>query len=293
MNSPFAPFPIPAWSGALQAVDQSPSRLVGASKAGGHYTFPDPGIFVNQGSAAKYLESWLRVRDVWFMRVDKEPSLAMSNQTWRTFLANPDAPEKVETKAARRRQESVDMIMPKSDVYPEVKKRTNLMGPIIWQGKEYPPGVLPPDNVIREILWELYQVNFIHELLSLDRRACAELDLSNTAQLLERQNAIARCFPISSFRHVSIPLENCGLAADNLETRFGFITALILVMKSWKGDKPVIFGSPVDNFRNFSVQAVAHTENVVAKHYCQQFFNYFGRAAQVPHRLFAPIANDN
>jgi hypothetical protein len=28
-------------------------------------------------------------------------------------------------------------------------------------------------------------------------------------------------------------------------------------------------------------------EKVVAKYYCQQFFNYFGRAAQVPHRLFA------
>jgi hypothetical protein len=140
LNSPFAPFPISAWSGALQAVDQSPSRLVEPSKAGnhyGHYTFPDPGIFVNQTSAAKYLESWLRVRDVWFMRVDKELSLALSSQTWRTFLANPVAPEKVETKAARRRQESVDMILPKSDVYPEVKRRTSLMGPIVWQGKHH------------------------------------------------------------------------------------------------------------------------------------------------------------
>jgi hypothetical protein len=250
LNSTFAPFPVPAWSSALQAVDQSPSRLVEASKASnhyGHYTFPDPGIFVNQVSAAKYLESWLRVQDVWFMHMDKEPSLAMSNQTWRTFLANPNAPEKVETKAARCRQESMDMIMPKSDVYPEVKKQTNLMEPIVWQGKEYPPGVLPPDNVVREILWELYQMNFIHELLSLDRRACADLDLSNTTQLLERQNTISQCFPISSFRHVSIPSENDGLAADNLETRFGFITVLLLVMKSWKGDKPVIFGSPVEN----------------------------------------------
>jgi hypothetical protein len=225
------------------------------------------------------------------MRVDKEPSLAMSSQTWRTFLANPEAPEKVETKAARRRQESVDMIMPKSDMYPEVKKRTNLTGPIVWQGKEYPPGVLPPENVVREILWELYQVNFVHELLSLDRLACANLDLSNTAQLLERQNKIAQCFPLSSFRHVSIPSENDGLAADNLEMRLGSIIALILVMKSWKGDKPMIFYSSVDKFREFTVQAIAHTENVVAKHYCQEFFNYFGRAAQVPHRLFASIAN--
>ena len=53
------------------------------------------------------------------------------------------------------------------------------MGPIVWQGREYPVGELPPENVIREILWELYELNFIHELQSLDRRACDNLDLSN------------------------------------------------------------------------------------------------------------------
>jgi hypothetical protein len=28
-------------------------------------------------------------------------------------------------------------------------------------------------------------------------------------------------------------------------------------------------------------------EETVTKYYCQQFYNYFGRAAQIPHRLFA------
>ena len=30
-------------------------------------------------------------------------------------------------------------------------------------------------------------------------------------------------------------------------------------------------------------------ENVVAKYYCQQFFNYFGRAAQVLHRFLQRV----
>jgi hypothetical protein len=227
------------------------------------------------------------------MRVEKEPSLAMSNQNWRTFLSidfDIDALKK-ETKAARRRQDSLDLVMPKSDMYPKVELRSGLKGPVIWQGKEYLPGVLPPEDVVRQVLWELYEVNFIHELVSLDRRACANLDVSNTTQLLDRQMKIALCFPLTSFRHVSIPAKNHGLAANSLNERHLFIMALVLVMKSWKGDKPVIFDAPVDNFCNFTQQGREQLEKVVARYYCQQFFDYFGRAAQIPHRLFA--TNDN
>jgi hypothetical protein len=122
------------------------------------------------------------------------------------------------------------------------------MGPIVWQGREYPPGVLPPENVVREILWELYEVNFIHELLSLDRRACQDLDLSSPTQLFDRQTKISRCFFTSSFRHVSIPSENLGLADDDFDKRFGFVTALVFVMNSWKGDKPAILAGDLFDF---------------------------------------------
>ena len=139
----------------------------------GHYVFPDPGLFIHTATAVKYIESWLRVRDVWFMRVAKEPSLALSNQSWRTYLSiNSSVPGKGDTKAARRCQEVLYMLLPNPDMYPGVEKRSDFMGPIVWQGKEYPSGVLPPVNVLREILWELYEINFIHELQSLDHHAC-------------------------------------------------------------------------------------------------------------------------
>jgi len=91
------------------------------------------------------------------MRVAQESSLTLSNQSWRTFLSIDNTIlEKGETKAARRRQEVLDIILPKSDMYPRVEKQSGLTGPIVWQGKEYLSGVLPPENVVREILWELY-----------------------------------------------------------------------------------------------------------------------------------------
>jgi hypothetical protein len=308
LGSPFAPYSIPAWSAGLQAIDQSPSRLIEASKTFthyGHYTFPDPGLFItpvadkktagkktaDKKAPVQYIEPWLRLRDTWLMRLAKEPSLATSNQHWRTFLAaDLKAPVDGRTKAANRIRNTLDLIMPQSSTYSGVKMRTS-SGPLVWQDKEYPPGVLPPEGVIRQILWELYEVNFIHELVSLDRRACAELDLSDTAQLLDRQTKISRCFPIESFRHVTIPSRNCGLAADTLGERFPFIVALFLVMKSWRGDQPKNFEASEENVLNFSGHASSSFENLVAKYYCQQFFNHFGRAAQIPHRLFATKDN--
>ena len=97
------------------------------------------------------------------------------------------------------RQEVLDIILPKSDMYPGVEKQSGLMGPIVWQGKEYPLELLPPENVVHKILWKLYEVNFIHELQSLDHHACHNLDLSNTAQLFDRQIEISQCFHMSSF----------------------------------------------------------------------------------------------
>jgi len=159
------------------------------------------------------------------------------------------------------------------------------MGPIVWQDREYPPGALPPEKVVREILWELYELNFIHELQSLDCRACQNLDPSSASQLFDRQTLISQCFPTNSFRHVSIPTENCGLADDDLDKRFRFVTGLVFVMNSWKGDKPAILAGDLSDLQ-LTPDGATKLEKVVATYYCQQFFNYFGRAAQVPHRLF-------
>ena len=284
----YAPFLIPAWRAALQAVDQSPSRFIGSSQASGHYTFPDPGNFTNSATATKYLRSWLQIRDAWLMRVEMEPSLAMSNQTWRTFLAmDANASEKKDMKVARYYQESFNLLMPNSETYPDLKLRCS-MGPFVWQDKEYPAGELPPDDVVRQILWELYELNFIHELLSLDRRACANLDLSDVEKLLERQIKISQCFRFGSLRYISIPLQNEGLASDMLKWRHEFIKELILVMKLWRGENPMLINTVTNEQHcKFNQSAVKSVEKIVAGYYCQQFFNYFGQAAQVPHHLFA------
>ena len=305
LTGTFTPFTIPAWRAALRAVDRSPSRLVEKSKTSkhhGHYVFPDPGLLVTPATdekKAKFVEAWLRAREALLMRVMNEASVAMSGQSWRDFLATDLSTiseksftsEKKDTKAARRRQQILDMLTPRSYLFPDVKTRSTTGEPIIWQGKKYVPGILPADHIIREILWELYQLNFYYELLSLDRRACTNLITSDSVQLIDRQALISECFPVDPFKSTSLPTRNCGLAGNDVEERLPFVLALVRVMYSWKGDKPPVFQLAVQSFHEISASHATELEEAATTYYCQQFYNFFGRAALVPHRLFPTNIN--
>jgi hypothetical protein len=81
----------------------------------------------------------------------KEPSLALSNQSWHTFLSIDNTSLgnlKEETKAACCCKEVLDILLPNPDMYLRLEKQSSLTGPIVWQGREYPSGVLSPENVI-------------------------------------------------------------------------------------------------------------------------------------------------
>jgi len=297
LSSLLSPFPIHAWSAGLQAVNQSPSLLVETSKSSkhfGHYTFPDPGLFVSPAAdekKAKFVESWLRIRESWMMRLATETSLAMSAQSWRDLLAMDlsaiSIHEKSDTKAAKRRQQILALLTPKSEHF-RIKTRSTSGKPVIWQGDKYIPAVLPADHIVRGILWELYHLNFAYELLSLDRRACYNLNTSDDLQLMERQAMFLKCFPVNPFLSRSLPERNSGLAANEIEERLPFVLHLVRMMQSWKGDKPPVFNLAASSYQEIPRSEALGLEEAAAMFYCQQFFNYFGRAALVPHRLFMP-----
>ena len=283
LDSSLAPFPIPAWSIALQAVDRSlPFQQFG------HYTFPDPGLFAGTAKKTKFIETWLRAREAWIARVTHDGSLAMSNQSWRDLLATDlsSFSDKGDTKAVKRRKRVLDTLTPKSLSDPEVKVRSNIGEPFVWQGCSYPSGVLPADHVVQQILWELYELNFTHEFLSLDCRSCVDLDLLDGSKLFERQALISGCFAVGAFKYIPVPDRNRGLAADSLRDHLPHLIGMVLVMQSWKGIKPAAFNIANQSPPDISDQQAKELEDVVTKYYCQQFFNHFGRAAQVPHRLF-------
>jgi len=287
LQSRFAPFPIPAWSAALAAVDQS----VVVEFPNTNYAFPDPGLMVGPAKderKARFIETWVRSRDAWISSVALEGSLAMKAQHWREFLIidlNASEVTDTGTKSAKRRQHVRRVVKEKLSSNTVVVPRSTVGEAFVWQGRHYPPGDLPPENVVRQILWELYELNFAQEFVSLDRRACISLDMRDTEVLYARQSLISKCFISNSINYAPLPNTSCGLAAENILDRLPFLCRMVQVMGAWKGPKPAVF----DLVQHLPItDQVEGLEDAVTKYYCQQFFIYFGRAAQIPHRLFLP-----
>jgi hypothetical protein len=85
------------------------------------------------------------------MHLQNEPSLAMLSQHWHTFLAMDLSfleKDKGSTKAAKRCQDVLDMLVSKSSIYPKIQTQSTSKQLLVWQGKEYPSGVLPPEVVV-------------------------------------------------------------------------------------------------------------------------------------------------
>jgi hypothetical protein len=227
----------------------------------------------------------MQIRAVWIVRVVHE-GLSMSNQDWRDLLSADlnNLSGNGDTKAMARREKIRHKLEPMSSG-PGVRFRSTIGEPFVWQGRGYLPGVLPARDVVRQILWELYELNFTHEFISLDRRACETLDLTDNERLHERKYLISKCFVtgINTFKSAPLPKHNCGLAANDLRDRLPYLQEMVRLMMAWKGSKPTAFyraDLPLDDHQ------AKELEDIATKYYCQQFYDYFGRAAQVPHRLF-------
>lgn len=273
-------------------VNKDPDNIGPKFKHMGHYVFPDPGIFVTptlDERKASFIESWLRARPVWLLRVRTERSLSMSSQMWRDFLAT-DIYNTIDRKErnAKRRREILDRMVPPPGApgnIPVVKARGTQGEPMMWEGRPYPPGVLPSVKVVREILWELYHLNFAFEFIALDARMW-----KGSEDMTRKQRAVVIAMMIPDCP--AITTENVGLAAESIRDRMPHICRLAEFMLEWH-TSPHQFSAIVHQFRighlkNLPVERLAVIEDDVATFYTQTFFNVFGRAAQVPHRLYQP-----
>ncbi|KAF9034588.1 hypothetical protein BJ165DRAFT_1409882 [Panaeolus papilionaceus] len=290
LKHPFAPYSIPAWRDALAAVDYSPAKIVDKASAdhnSNQYVFPDPGLFLNSKHLDVYILNWLRLDRVWFHFVAENGTL--SPQDWRhlLFLDLSKPPPNGDSPVKKRCRE----------LYAKLQTRNNRFSAGVhlvdefskaptWNGQAVTAPI--PGRTVREIMWTLYEYNFTFELISLDRQACVELGPNPADQKLEeRERFIRACFAVARFKLPDINPENIGLASDKIEDRLPYIIALGKVVKSWTLDPDPVLLLCDRRQPELHIDQPRHhgLERVVAQLYCQTFWNYFGRAAQIPHHL--------
>lgn len=159
---------------------------------------------------------------------------------------------------------------------------------VFWQEHSIAPAAMEEtltDEIITEILWDLFEHNFCFELLALDRALVP--DQWASMKFLDRDALLRTVFfdcdeqPGGAYVVERLPLYNCGLAADDWLARRLFVDNLRVIMLLWPNATHSLPCGPLEYDENEFLRQ----EQSIAAFYCQSFFNVFGRAAIVPHGL--------
>ncbi|KAK6988493.1 hypothetical protein R3P38DRAFT_3332029 [Favolaschia claudopus] len=133
-------------------------------------------------------------------------------------------------------------------------------------------------HTAQEFLWEIAEINFRYEFLSLDVRASK----------LYRPDECRRCFAGDGL----LPTDFCegqrGLGAREPEDRLPYLLSMAHLMSSWSVPCQRPEGINTANARpmeEWNGHDVRQLERRVARYYTQSFYELFGRAAVVPMRL--------
>lgn len=263
------------------------------------YILPDPGLFAGVNSEEKqalFISNWLRHRPSLIFRLTS--SKPLSNQLWRDLLNSSlsrdlQKPTTPGTKA-NSRQNVIQTIL--ADCLQSENVKLNLQQPdtVFWQEQQLQLGPMPSTEISHEILWELFELNFRFEFLALDHCAHIPCSTSHSDSHIpqSREDLLLQCFPGAtlgaSLFHAPLHHSYLGLAAEGWRDRAPHIIAMKNVMKTWQGFSNACKDC-LDLVTDWDVLDYSETEIKVLEsslaHFYTQSFDFFGRAAIVPHCL--------
>jgi hypothetical protein len=267
------------WANALKTIDKS-RKLPGAS---GGYIFLDPGTIVGIQSVERrnlFLSNWLLYRHPFILRIASAQGTAIPSEVWRQMLALKH--DLVSQEQTGKAGDARNMLR---GFFEEAYVEFTLSPPttVIWRAQQRPLSDLEDTGLIKEILWEMYELNVRQELSALDRRAKLNLSSSFPNAGLNHE-CLRRCFPLrgaAPFLTVNFDDSDKGLAAASLENRAPHLIALKSLMLSWKGNERLADIADVTQ----SGQVTEEVEKKLIEFYVQSFFDHFGRPPLLPHRL--------
>lgn len=284
--SPLMPESIPVWSDALLSLSRVQEETPEGVNAG--YPLPDPGLFLapdSDATKAIYFSTWLKLRDIVTHRITAPQATLtpLSNKLWRSMLGMEKTAASSSSKEGLLRAQAITFLkdcLTRSNTSLDLNHLRSI--PAVWRGQELKCNQLPPPSVAKEILWELYELNFRLEFLALD----GHLSKSDKPAT-ERQILIdGHCWP-NNLVLPDIKLADKGVQARSPKERWNSLFGLHMVMSDWRGPRPPALrvSLPILDGSLGCEERLEQAEKSMAEFYTQSFLNVFGRAAIVPHRL--------
>ena len=103
---------------------------------------------------------------------------------------------------------------------------------ISWQGQTLSLTSVPPVQIVQEILWELYELNFWFEFMALERRAHVPPEGSDGPP---HEPLVLACFGGTSLAVTPIHSVREGLGEIDWRAQQSSIIAMQTVMETWRG----------------------------------------------------------
>jgi hypothetical protein len=272
-NNPIVPVPIISWASALTAVDPDDSRVDPRFRSphDRKYIFPEPGIFANANERrrATYFTTWLSIEPACIYRLYGSSSnvTPLSNQEWRDILIGPIASKTLTSKAARAREHARQLLGSALDDLDIQVNDVSASAATLQL----------TDSAAQKILWQLTELNFRFELLSLDKRAC-----SLARNDIQREDLLREGFKLQSLFVADAEQANSRLGSADWHERLPCLLTLRRMMMDWEGVKPAPLVSGISSIEEYGESDALRLEEAISGFYTDSFFRFFGRAPVIP-----------
>ncbi|THU82091.1 hypothetical protein K435DRAFT_872672 [Dendrothele bispora CBS 962.96] len=293
LDHPLNPPAVSAWGTALSEL--SPFHDVRVpEKLGTYLPLPESLLSSNSEQTQAYLiATWIKLRPLflWLLSNAGSNPLNLKGHQWRSILDLGHGLQYNEGSGTATSQKHKEMEKLLRQHLADRRHCVDLTletiptADVEWRGEALSQDRLPRPEVAREILWELYEINFRMELLMLDRTLLPQ------AEWGLRQNDLSDCWLGLPF-HVNLDNGGSGLGSPSFLQRLPYTRALYYVVRAWPGPKPdeISFPFPVQITDGSVTDAyferqVAVVEEALARFYVRTFFNTFARAPTIPHCL--------
>ncbi|KAL0571477.1 hypothetical protein V5O48_010491, partial [Marasmius crinis-equi] len=162
-----------------------------------------------------------------------------------------------------------------------------------WRDQRVPAGLLLNDaKMVKEIIWELFELNFRFEFHALARKFLGHTqDFSaGVGEASSFDDEVNGCFfktkGLGNPSDADVHGASAGLATAALEHRKKYIMRFASVLAKWpKSEEGVAKLAGRSKTKKFSDVELLKLKQWAATFYCQTFFSNFGRTPIIPHRL--------
>lgn len=316
VHLPYQTHPLDSWKKALADVQTNHHRIIQHPDATlfRGYAFPPPRLFCSDdnGKNEEYMLGWLVVRSAWMGNLGESSKSPLPNpQQWRTYLRGialdlellradqrkqpavlpPPSIPRVTSHTARRRAKDRESLKDIFRIYVPSRKALQFItwnGRIVWNHNQL--HLQPIDRQL--IVWDVEEHNFRVELTTLDHLIMATMWNEHDGRAI-RERKLNALWPQGVVLSLEVPSESsCGIAAKDWVRRCPYVEAFRDIMMDWPGHIPeslrrlsIRQGVQVGDEIEWDETAMEKVERLVAAHYCQTFFDHFGRAPSVPRRF--------